>query len=136
MSATALLVCFVCLKERTFEIRENVFYFTSKALFVLEINQILTFSDIQMSWRHQMHKHETRNVFSWINWEINTAWWWNLTSLCKITKENFIKNFYEKWDLETSSKLFLLFKESSVKRNLRRSVYSFGQVLIVLLVHI
>ena len=37
MSATFLLVYFVCLKESTFEIRKNIFYFTSKALFVLEI---------------------------------------------------------------------------------------------------
>ena len=35
--ATFLLVCFVCLKERTCETRKNVFYFTSKAYFVLEI---------------------------------------------------------------------------------------------------
>ena len=32
-----LVVCFVCLKESTCETRKNVFYFTSKALFVLEI---------------------------------------------------------------------------------------------------
>ena len=32
-----LLVCFVCLKESTCETRKNVFYFTSKAFFVLEI---------------------------------------------------------------------------------------------------
>ena len=37
VSATFLLVCFVCLKERTYETRVNVFYFTLKALFVLEI---------------------------------------------------------------------------------------------------
>ena len=37
VSATLLLVCFVCLKESTCETRENIFYFTSKALFVLEI---------------------------------------------------------------------------------------------------
>ena len=37
VSATFVLVCFVCLKERTCETRKNVFYFTSKALFVLEI---------------------------------------------------------------------------------------------------
>ena len=37
VSATFLLVCFVCLKEGTRETRKNVFYFTSKALFVLEI---------------------------------------------------------------------------------------------------
>ena len=30
-------VCFVCLKESTCETKKNVFYFTSKALFVLEI---------------------------------------------------------------------------------------------------
>ena len=37
VSATFLLVCFVCLKERTCETRKNVLYFISKALFVLEI---------------------------------------------------------------------------------------------------
>ena len=37
VSATFLLVCFACLKESTCETRKNVFYFTSKALFVLEI---------------------------------------------------------------------------------------------------
>ena len=37
VSATFLLVCFVCLKESTCETRKNVFFFTSKALFVLEI---------------------------------------------------------------------------------------------------
>ena len=37
MSATFLLVCFLRLKESTFETRKNVFYFTSKALSVLEI---------------------------------------------------------------------------------------------------
>ena len=37
VSAIFLLVCFVSLKERTCETRKNAFYFTSKALFVLEI---------------------------------------------------------------------------------------------------
>ena len=36
VSTTLLLVCFLCLKESTCETR-NVFYFTLKALFVLEI---------------------------------------------------------------------------------------------------
>ena len=36
VTATFLLVYFVC-KESTCETRENVFYFTSKALFILEI---------------------------------------------------------------------------------------------------
>ena len=37
VSATFLLVCFVYLKGSTCETRKNVFYFTSKVLFVLEI---------------------------------------------------------------------------------------------------
>ena len=37
VSATVLLVCFVSLKESTCETRKNIFYFTSKALFILEI---------------------------------------------------------------------------------------------------
>ena len=37
VSATFLLVCFLCLKDSTFEKRKNVSYFNSKALFVLEI---------------------------------------------------------------------------------------------------
>ena len=37
VSARFLIVCFVCLKESTFEIRKNDFYFILKALFILEI---------------------------------------------------------------------------------------------------
>ena len=37
VSAIVLLVCFACLKESTCETRKNAFYFTSKALLVLEI---------------------------------------------------------------------------------------------------
>ena len=36
VSATFLLICFFSVKESTFETRKNAFYFTSKALFVLE----------------------------------------------------------------------------------------------------
>ena len=36
LSATFMLVCFLSLNERTCQTRKNVFYFTSKALFVFE----------------------------------------------------------------------------------------------------
>ena len=36
VSATFLLVCFLSLNESTSQTRKNAFYFTSKALFVLE----------------------------------------------------------------------------------------------------
>ena len=38
VSTTFVLVCFVSLKESTCETRKNVFCFSSKALFVLEIH--------------------------------------------------------------------------------------------------
>ena len=43
VSTTFLLVCFVCLKENTCETKKNVFYFTSKALFVLDIIKFYIF---------------------------------------------------------------------------------------------
>ena len=45
----------------------------------------------------------------------------------------FIEKLYENWGLETSSRLFAIFKESSVKRNERRSACRFGLILIALL---
>ena len=73
VSATFLLVSFVCLKESTLETRKNAFYFTSKALFILEIIKFKVLG-IQISWRHQMPKHETWNIFYWITWEVNAVW--------------------------------------------------------------
>ena len=43
VSATFLLVCFVCLKERTCETRKNVFLFHFKSSFHSRDNQILNF---------------------------------------------------------------------------------------------
>ena len=37
IAIVSLLVCFVCLKESTCGTSKNVFYFTSKAFFILEI---------------------------------------------------------------------------------------------------
>ena len=48
VSTTFFLVWLVYLTESTCETRKNVFYITSKALFVLEIIKF-KFSDIQMS---------------------------------------------------------------------------------------
>ena len=48
----------------------------------------------------------------------------------------FYKKLYEKCGLKTSSRLFLIFSEFSVKRNLRRSVFRFGQISVVLLIRI
>ena len=42
-----------------------------------------------MSWRHQMPKHETRNTFYWITWEVRQSG----DEICpayNIRKENFL----------------------------------------------
>ena len=60
VSATFLLVCFVCLKESTCETRK-IFFVSLRELFsFFFFGSNLNFSDIQTSWRHQMPKHETR----------------------------------------------------------------------------
>ena len=72
MSPTSLLVCFVSLIKSTCETKKNVFfYFTLK---VLLRQSDFNFSDIQMSWHHQMPKNETGNTFYWITWNINVVW--------------------------------------------------------------
>ena len=62
VSATILLICFVSLKENNYELRKNVFHFTSKALFVLEKIKFLLFkySNIMTSSNAQ---YDTRNLF-------------------------------------------------------------------------
>ena len=51
VSATFLLICFGCIKESTLKTRKNIFYFTSKALFVLEIIKfkLSRYSDVMTS---------------------------------------------------------------------------------------
>ena len=56
LSATFLLVCFVSLKESNCDTRKNVSYFTSKALFVLEIIKIKCHDVIKCpSMKHETH---------------------------------------------------------------------------------
>ena len=75
-----------------------------------------------MSWHYQMRKHEIRNIL------LN-----NLGSKYSLVMKfgqfmqhykikSFIKKYYEKCCLKTGSRPFLVFKESFVKKNLRRSV--------------
>ena len=60
VSATFFLVFFVSLKESTFETRKNVSYFTSKALFTLELIEfwLFRYSNVMTSKCLRM-KHET-----------------------------------------------------------------------------
>ena len=68
-----------------------------------------------------MPKHETRNILS-NNLGSKHSLVMKFGQFMKYYKiKFFIEKFYEKCGLETSSRSFLVFKESSVKRILRRS---------------
>ena len=138
MSTTFLLLCFVCLKGSIFETRKNVFVFHFKSSFRSWDNQILIFQIFKC---HDIIKCLSikRKTFYWIIWEVNTVWSWNLASLCITSKEKFLsENYIENMTQEpgTNSRPFLIFKESSVKRNLRRPACWFGLISIALLLHI
>ena len=63
VSTRFLLVCFLSLKESTFETFES---------FLFSLQKFFPFSRksnrFQLSWRHQMLKHKTRNTTCWITW--------------------------------------------------------------------
>ena len=113
VSATFLLVCFLSLKKSTSGTRKKDVCFSSKA-FSFSIKPKFRILHIQISWRDQMSKHKTRNIFYWIIWEVSTVCYWDLAILCHITiGKNFIKKFFKNYDLKTSSRLFCVCKELS-----------------------
>ena len=87
---------------------------------------------IQMPWRIKClnTKHillnNLRSKHSLVIWPVY------VTSKMKF----FIKKFCENCGLEASSRPFLIFKESSVKRNLRRAAHWFRLILIAFPLHI
>ena len=78
-------------------------------------NQLFNIFDIRMSWRHQMPKHETRNI-SLNNLESKRSLVMKFGQFMQYYKIIFIKKFYKKCGLGTSSRPFLIFKEISVKK--------------------
>ena len=124
-------------KREHFRNKEKYFLFHFKSSFHSWDNQVLIkFLDIQISWHHQMPKHETQNTL------LN-----NLRSKCILVMKFgqfmqyykmifYTENLYEKYGLETSSRTFLFFKKSSVKKILWRSGCWYWQILIDLILHI
>ena len=72
---------------------EKVFFISLQKLFSFSRKSNFRILNFQISWRHQMPKHKTRNTFHWITWEVNTVCYWNLASLCHITKKILSKFF-------------------------------------------
>ena len=69
--------------------KERCFLFHCESSFRSWDNQIFNLWDIQISRRHQVSKHKTRNPFYW-TWKVNAAWWRNLASLRNNTTDIFI----------------------------------------------
>ena len=88
MSGIFFLFCFVCLKQSSFRSRKS-FLFNFESSFCSWDNHFLTFQILKChdASKCLSMKHLT---FYWITWEVNTNLWWDFTSLCKITKENFL----------------------------------------------
>ena len=131
VSTTFLLVCFVCLKERTCETKKNVFYFTLKSLYVLLNFQIFKCHGVIKCLSMKTETHFVEQ-FGKQTQPVNEIW----PAYVTLQDNFFITKFYGKCGLETSSRPFLIFKESSVKRNLRRPACWFRPISIALLLHI
>ena len=71
VSATFLLVCFLSLNESTCQTRK-MFFILHQNICSLSRNSKFRILDIQISSRHQMSKHKTRNTFYWITWKVNS----------------------------------------------------------------
>ena len=113
VSATFLLLCFSSLNGNTCQTWKNVFYFTLKALFVLEKIKF-SILDVKTLRCHQMPKIKTRNTFYSVTWEVNNSL---LMKLCQFMsyykRKKFIKKLYKNCGLKTSSRLFCVSKELS-----------------------
>ena len=105
VSARFLLVCFLSLKESTFETWKS-FYFHFKSSFRSRENQI----DIQLSWGHQMPKHKTGNTTCWTTWSKHSLLmkFGQFMSGCKT--RNFIEKLYKYCDHKISSRTFCVCK--------------------------
>ena len=88
------------------------------ASFKIELCEtFLEFSDIQVSWRYQMHKHKTKNTFYWISLEVNKVLINFSQFMSYYKRKNLIKKLHKNCNLKTSSMPFCIRKElSTVKQ--------------------
>ena len=132
MSATFLQVYFVCIKGSTWEGRKKWFYFTCKALLFLEIIKFKHFRYFSSNAQPWNTKHMLLN-----NLGSKHSLVVKFGQFIYYHKINFfVEKICENCGLETSSRLFPIFKESSIKRNLRRPACWFGLISIALLLPI
>ena len=126
VSATFLLVCFkiwtralIKFRKMVFISLQNLFSFLRKSNF-----RILHF---QISWRHQIPKHKTRNTFHWIkHWSEHSVLMKFRQFLAHYKRKNVIKNFCKTCGLKTSSRPFYVCKElgtASIENEIFEATY-------------
>ena len=103
-------VCTYLLKA-SFSETTKMFYISLPRLFSLLRKLKFEILDVQVSWRHQMPKHETRKRFHWIIWEVNSLLMKFAQFISYYKRKSFIRKFYKTCDLKTSSTLFCVCKE-------------------------
>ena len=65
----------------------KIFFISVQKLFLFSRKWDFRILDFQISWHHEMPKHEKRNTFYWIIWKINKVCSWNLDSICHSPKQ-------------------------------------------------
>ena len=107
VSATFLLVSLLSVNESTYQTRKSVFYFTSKALFVLEKIKF-KFHDVIKCLSIKEEIHFTENLVS------KHSLFMKFDQFMSYYKrKNFIKKFPKNCGLKTSSRPFCVCKELS-----------------------
>ena len=113
VSATFSLVCFLSLKESTWETRKNVFLFHFKSSFRSRENQILEFEIFKF---HDviLPEHRTRNKFYGITREVNSLLMEFDQFMSYHKRKRFIRKLYENCSLKTSPRPFYACKELGI----------------------
>ena len=125
-----MLFCFLIVKENILKL--------GQMLFLLHLRYPnFRVPELLFSWRHQISKEETKSILL-NNLESKLSLVMKVGKFMSYYKRKIFikKKKKEKYGLETSSGPFLIFKESSVKRNACwKSACWFWYILIVLLLH-
>ena len=110
----------------------KMFFNSPQKLFSFPRKSDFRILDFQISWHHQMPLHKTRNTFYWITWEVNTVSWWNLASLCHITKGIIAKKGSRKTAVRELVPDFFVFSKSFQESTTSLGKWNFWRNLLML----
>ena len=103
---------FLSLNGSTCQTRK-IFFILRQNICSLSRNSKFRILDIQISWRHQMPKHKTRNTFYWIMWKVNSLLMKYGQFISYYKRRYLIKKLHKNCVLKTSSRPFCVSKKLS-----------------------